>query len=410
MSLEGSKSDARKQLEAYKDGQTLPRYFFVDRDLFELEREHVILGKWILGCVESEIPRSGDYVTLEVAGESIIVVRDKADQVRAFFNVCRHRGSRICLKESGHLQAFTCPYHAWTYDLTGKLVHHRDMPDWFAPGDHGLYPCRVQTFEGLVFVNLSDADVPDFDVLRNELKPYFVAHGTARSRVATRKTYDIEANWKLVIENVHECLHCVPAHKTFTKIHPHAKLATIPSLGLDRDMMAWSARARAMGNFVGHFNAEDTLPDQPFRAHRRPLREGYKTHTPDGEPAAPLMGTFKSYDGGHTGIVIEPFFLMFAANDHAVLMSILPLKVCKTRIVLTWPVDRDARDDEIDLDRITAIWDLTTKEDVRIVTNNQLGVSSYRFTPGPYHPKEEPARNAIRWYVRQLRATLGQPS
>lgn len=400
---------ARRELADCRDGYSLPAYFYNDPELFEFEREEMLLDKWIFACHASELAEIGSFVTVDYAGESFIVVRAAENDINAFFNVCRHRGSRICTVEAGHSRRLTCPYHAWSYRLDGSLAPSAAVPSDASVDRLGLQSCSVAELEGLVFINPGVGELTDFDPFRLELSPFFALHGIDRSRVIARKHYDIDANWKLVLENFHECLHCAGAHSTFSRLHPSATRDTVPAIALDTEMGDWLEHVRQAGNDPGHVNDRSRTPAQPYRGHRRPYRKGFVTHTSDGRPAAPLMGAFTDYDGGNTGVVIEPFFSLQAANDHATLFSIVPRGALATRMTLSWLVDAEATDDQCDIDRIVEVWDVTTGEDELIVANNQAGTRSLRYEPGPYHPREQPTQDAVRWYLRQIEAAISRP-
>ena len=411
----------RTALGDARDGYALPRFFYTDPDLFEYERCRVLLDKWVFACPASELDQVGSFVTVDYAGESFIVVRAAEDDVRAFFNVCRHRGSRICTQPAGTTRRLVCPYHSWTYRLDGALIATGDTVEsltagGLAPDALDLHSCGVEILEGLVFINpgagTPGADTPGpggFEQMRQDLAPFLEMHGIAGSRPVARRHHDFAANWKLVLENFHECMHCTVVHPTFSRLHPSATTPSVPSLEVDTELATWLDRVGRAGNDPGRINVRTPSLAQPYRAYRRPYRDGYDTHTRDGRPAAPLMGRFTAYDGGNTGVVIEPFFSLQAANDHATVFSIVPLGPVETRINLTWLVDGAADDAECDIDRIVEVWDLTTAEDRAIVDNNQAGVSSLRYVGGPYQPKEQPTLDMVRWYLAQLEGALACP-
>ena len=168
-------------------------------------------------------------------------------------------------------------------------------------------------------------------------------------------------------------------------------------------------RVRDALDLVGpFFDIRDEFPEQPLRAHRRPFRAGHLSHTADGRPVAPLMGRATRYDGGHTGIVVEPFFSVQAANDYATVFSIRPTDVRRTEMMLQWLVRGDAREGrDYDLDRMTEVWHVTSLEDEWLVDNHQRGVETRAYRPGPYHPKEAMSMRATAWYLAQLRKAFG---
>ena len=192
-------------------GFSLPQAFYVDDELFEADLEAVFGTDWIFACNGCEIPKPGDYLTLEIGRNSVIVLRSRDGEVRAFHNTCRHRGSRICLTEKGRASRLVCPYHQWVYELDGRLLNARQMPEGFDKSGYGLKPARVEVVCGLVYVSIGD-DPPSLARYRDAVTPYIAPHRPDRTKVAFEMTIIEEANWKLVIENNRECYHCAANH------------------------------------------------------------------------------------------------------------------------------------------------------------------------------------------------------
>ena len=147
--------DVESLIARQRPGFTLDQPFYTHPDIFARDFERIISRKWLFADHVSRIPNPGDYFLYEVAGESIIVLRDGEGEVRAFFNVCRHRGSRICTEPEGRAARLVCLYHAWSYGLDGRCIRARGMPDGFDPEPYGLHPCRVRVFHGLIYLCLS---------------------------------------------------------------------------------------------------------------------------------------------------------------------------------------------------------------------------------------------------------------
>ena len=160
----------RELIDRYRPGFSLERPFYTDSALYQRDLEKVWNANWLWVGHVSQIPESGDYFLYEVGNESIIVVRDRNDAIRAHFNVCRHRGSRVCLNKSGNAKVFTCPYHAWTFSLDGELRGGRQMPDGFDRRDYALFPVSLRIFQGLIFICLSD-NPPDIDAAMQRMAP-----------------------------------------------------------------------------------------------------------------------------------------------------------------------------------------------------------------------------------------------
>ena len=150
-------------IESARQESVRAQPFYCDEDVFGLDMQKVVTRKWLLVDHVSRIPEPGQFFLYEVGLESIIVIRDNDGTINALFNVCRHRGSLVCLEKEGKRNRLTCPYHAWTYGLDGSLQSARFMPEDFKPLDHGLFKCHVRVHHGLIFLNLSSGEEPEFD-------------------------------------------------------------------------------------------------------------------------------------------------------------------------------------------------------------------------------------------------------
>jgi len=390
-------------------GRALERPFYCDPDLFEREMERVISRQWLLVDHASRIPNEGDFFLFEIAGESIVVVRGKAGEIHAFFNVCRHRGSRVCRERQGNTKRFVCPYHAWTYGLDGALRSAPLMPEEFVPTEVRLSPCHVRVLDGLIFLNLAERDPTDFDAQVEPLLPFLRVHGLGRAKVAHRELYPTEANWKLIVENYLECYHCAPAHPQFSSVHSKAKiLAMGAGLGsgpehamaaFQQELAAWQEKARSLGHPTGLFNDQ---PGSPYwrSADRAPIGRGFLSESQDGEPVAPLMGEFKDYDGGQTAISFNPVSHLLMSNDTATLFRFTPTGPTTAEMEVIWLVDEHAREGaDYDVKRVSWMWDVTTRQDQGITENNQAGVMSRRYRPGPYSQLEGAVESSVLWYL-----------
>ena len=166
-------------------------------------------GGWIFAGFAFEIPNPGDFLTLAVDASPVLVIRGDDGRVRAFHNVCRHRGSQLCRTDAGHVRALVCPYHSWTYSRQGELVACHGMHDGIDKSQLGLRPLHAQVCAGFVYVSLAEAP-PAFEGLRARSKQPARPQGFDRARIAKSIDYEVEANWKLVWENNRECFHCTP--------------------------------------------------------------------------------------------------------------------------------------------------------------------------------------------------------
>ena len=211
-------SELTRLIENQKDNFPLEQKFFTDKQIFEEDFKHIFSNQWVFIGHISRIPNKGDFFITEIANESIIVVRDRGGDINCFYNVCRHRGSHICTKTEGSLRKLVCPYHAWTYNLDGSLSNASMMDDNFKKEEWSLIKCNKNIFEGLIFINLSNKP-SDFNEFISPLKPFISLHGLGKSKIALRKVYEIEGNWKLALDNFHECYHCHPSHPEYCDVH-----------------------------------------------------------------------------------------------------------------------------------------------------------------------------------------------
>jgi Rieske 2Fe-2S family protein len=389
-------------------GYSLDRPFYCDDAVFAADMKQVIGRKWIVAGHVDRVRKKGDYFLFQIGHESIIIVRSDAATINAFYNVCRHRGSLVCTEPSGRAARLTCGYHAWTYALDGALIAARLMPADFSKKDHGLHRCHVRVFCGFIFINLSDQEPIDFDASFGDLAPYLDFHGFADAKIAYSHSYPTTANWKLVVENFVECYHCATAHPEFCSMHPPEALVAFgagpssgPSDAVEKylpTVRAWEQRAAALGRPIG------TVDDGPQSSHlrlllQRTIREGYETETPDGRPAASLMGKRRGFDQGRMYLSFSPFTQVVATNDFAVLFLFTPRSTMHTDVDLYWLVDGKAAD--VDVKRMIWGWDETTKQDKKITENNQAGILSKRYQPGRYSDQERRVVTFQEWYLAQ---------
>ena len=199
-----------------RPGWSLDRSFYTDPATFEVDFDQVWRRQWLFAGHAGQVAAPGDYFTVQIGQESVIVIRDEADAVHALVNCCRHRGSRICTEPSGHVRGLVCPYHQWAYRLDGSLHKGRLMPEDFDARQFGLHRLQVRAAQGLIFVCLSP-DPPDFSAFAQRVAPRLRHHDMDQARVAHARTYQVQANWKLVVENSRECYHCGVGHPQYCR-------------------------------------------------------------------------------------------------------------------------------------------------------------------------------------------------
>jgi Rieske 2Fe-2S family protein len=392
-------------------GYSFDQEFYTSDAVFKADMDAVVSHKWVLAGHVSRIPKKGDYFLFRIGAEQIIIIRENADAVRAFFNVCRHRGSTICQAESGNTPKLVCPYHAWTFGLDGRLLAARLMPADFDKAENSLFSCHIRVFHGLIFVNLSEDEPVDFDATFGDMGPILAYQGIETARIAHAGSYPTDANWKLVVENFFECYHCVPSHPEFCSMHAAESIVAVgagPSSGpadaiasFTPKLKAWEAQAAAVGRPIGN------IDEPPFSSHLRLLmqrmnKERRASETQDGSAPAPLMGERTRADGGRMHLSFSPFSQIVADDHFAILFLFTPRAALQSDVEMIWLVNGSATEAEVDIDKMIWGYHATTSQDKIITENNQAGIMSSRYRPGRYSDQEGSVIKFQKWYLNQF--------
>jgi len=343
---------------------TLPARFYASDRLFQRELDLFFRSNWVNVGRAEEIPHQGDYVVREVAGESLIVTRGGAadESIRAFHNVCRHRGTRLCVESHGHFAgSIQCPYHSWTYDLSGRLVGapHMDGTPGFDKAAFPLHAIAADVWAGFVFVNLSDTGDPLADHLA-ELPGKFAPWNMQRLRRGGREVYDIAANWKLIIQNFNECLHCPNLHPALNKL--------------------------------SHYMSGENEPLRPtYMGGRMDLRPGVVTMSMDGTcPRDPLPGLSEDERRGVYYYAIFPNLFLSLHPDYVMVHRTEPLAPNRTRLTCEWLfAPEEITKADFNPKDVLDFWDLTNRQDWHVCELSQQGISSSAYVPGPYSNRED---------------------
>lgn len=394
-------------LDAYRPGYGLPSNFYTSDEIFAAEQEKIFRNNWFFAGHSVELPNSGDYMTLNVGGAPVVVVRDRDGRVHAHHNVCRHRGSIICTKEKGKATRLVCPYHSWTYAHDGALIGAPMMGDDFDKSTHGLKRAEAEEFDGLIFVNLSDNPSP-FHELREHLSPILKSQGMGRAKIALIRDYHLDLNWKLVVENNRECYHCEANHHGYVSVqydteNDNPAMQSEIAERLADCLIRWDKA----GLDVARVNTSSDYTAEWFRANRTPVRKGMVTESPDGQLVCKvLMGGFTDPDMGTARANTNINFWCHANSDYAHTVRITPVSPTETIVRGYWLVDEKAVEGEdYDPEKIAAFHDGVMGEDWEICRRQWIGVTSPGFQPGPYSPlKEQNVDRYVRWYARQMKA------
>ena len=358
----------------------LPGRYYVDPAIHEREKERLFYAKWLCAGRETDLPEPGHYLTRQVADERILLVRGGDGAIRAFYNVCRHRGSLLCESAEGRVPGggITCPYHAWTYALDGRLhaTPHMTWPPDADRSEYSLHPVRVECWEGFVWINLSAAAPPLAGELGG-LATGFARYGLGRLRRAHRVGYDVAANWKLLVENFSECYHCPGVH---------------PAL-----------------NRASHYLGGGGPPREGERAWRggawMDLSPGWATMSTRGERRRPTLPGLTEDDARRVYYnTVYPNFFLSLHPDYAMAHTLWPVDVGHTRIVCEWLFAPEAiAEPGFDPGDAVEFWDLVNRQDWHVCELAQIGNASRAHRAGVHVDQEA----GPRYFTRFLLAELG---
>lgn len=382
--------------------RSLDQAFYTDADIYQQDMDRIFMRCWLYAGHVSEIPEVGDWFLYELDTESVIITRSSEDRVRALMNVCRHRGSRICIEPQGSAKRLTCRYHGWTYDLDGRLRAAAHMGEDFKRDDIALKSVHCEIIQGMIFISFADQPAslqPAKDDLEECLAPYDLAG----AKVAHRQSYPIRANWKLAVENYTECYHCAPAHPEYSRGHSLADPET-KHKNLYEEMFARAPACGLVEKQVNHKYREATGFGADYMYERYPLWRGHVTGSKDGSQVAPLMGSITGFYGGCTDFQVGPVTFALAYCDYVVIYAFKPLALDRCDCDITWLVRGDAKEGrDYNKSNLIWLWDVTTEADKRIIENNAAGVGSRFYEPGPYSSMEDYTWEFTSWYLETLR-------
>src|SRR5258707_6215487 len=385
----------RKTVESFTAGaKTLAQRYFVAAEVFVEEQGRIFSKQWVLVGHQSQIKKAGDYFVIEVSGESLIVIRDSKFEIRAFYNVCRHRGAQLKEDGRGHASVIQCPYHAWTYGLDGRLIgapHMDDVPG-FAKADYSLHAVNLGLWEGFIFVNLvpkRDGSLSIEDWFA-PLNGKFSHWNMSILRPAKRIEYDVHANWKLMFENYSECYHCPGVHPMLSKVSPYDSA--------ENDL--------AEGPFLGGFMKINPGKSLSMSGNACALPIEHDHPPSPGYGAAGEQKHEKETTQRVFYYSIFPNMLLSLHPEYVMVHQLWPRSPERTLIVCDWFFHPDAAragqavynpDDAIEF------WDMTNKQDWHVCELSQQGIESRAYHPGPYSSRESIPAAFDREYLRQMK-------
>ncbi|MDO9320053.1 MAG: glycine-betaine demethylase subunit GbcA [Pseudomonas sp.] len=405
--LEPARKATAAMLHERNPSFSLPQPFYNDERLFQIDMQEIFHKEWLIAGMTCEIPAKGNYLTLQIGDNPIIVIRGAEGQVHAFHNVCRHRGSRLCVSDKGKVAKLVCPYHQWTYEIDGRLLFAgTEMGADFNLADYSLKPVNVKVAGGYIFISLAEKP-PAIDEFLATLAHYMEPYDMENTKVAVQTTFVEKANWKLVLENNRECYHCNGAHPELLNTLLEWDDVTDPRASQSfKDHVAASAAAWDAEK-IPYAHAGFGLRN---RIVRMPLLKGTVSMTMDGKQGCnKLMGRIKNPDLGSMRILHLPHSWNHCMGDHVIVFTVWPISAQETRVTTKWIVHKDAVEGvDYDIARLRQVWDATNAQDLRLGEENQRGINSTAYQPGPYSKTYEfGVINFIDWYSQTLLDNLG---
>jgi len=398
-------SEILTKLIGRQKNYSLEQAFYTDAGVFDLDLRKIFYREWLFAIPACELPKAGSFVTQQVGAYNIVIVRGVDGVIRSFHNACRHRGSIVCKAKKGNVPKLVCPYHQWTYELDGSLLWARDMGDDFDASEHNLQPVHCRELEGLVYICLADK-APDFDHFAKTARPYLAPHDLSNAKVAFESTIIENGNWKLVWENNRECYHCGGNHPALCRTYREDPAVTGTASGeISEQLQAHIDRFEAAGlpaKFVMNEGGQ-------FRLTRMPLNEGAESYTMDGKAAVNRrLGRAPFADAGALLQFHYPTTWNHFLADHSIVFRVTPVSPTETEVTTKWLVHKDAVEGvDYDIKRLSEVWEATNDEDRRVVEDNQQGINSPSYEPGPYSPiQESGVKQFVDWYCDKLQSRL----
>jgi Rieske 2Fe-2S family protein len=353
--------------------KSLPSSWYHSAAIFQIEKERLFCREWFCVAREAELPLPGDHRVLDLFGESVLLVRNRTGDLRAFYNVCRHRGARLCRAEGdrdvwgvalaggvGGGRLIVCPYHRWSYDLEGALVSapHLAVGPEFAKADFHLYPVGVACWGGFVFVHLTPAAAAPLATQLGGIPERVQRYPLAQLRIGATRRYEVAANWKILCENYNECYHCGAVHPELCALVPSFREGGGSSLDWARGV---------------------------------PHRDGAYTFTTSGTtPRRAFPGLDADERVRHKGELAYPNLFLSLACDHAAVFLLKPLAADRTEVVchfLFEPFELDRPG--FDAADAVEFWDLVNRQDWSICEAVQRGLGARVHECGWYAPMED---------------------
>lgn len=360
---------------------TLDGHDYTSHQVYDEERERIWWGDWVAIGRSEEVTNAGDFVVKDLAGESIFLVRNAAGQLNGFYNVCAHRGTKFLDDDAKGTvrKAFKCPYHSWTYDLDGRLIGTPNVreDEQFERERYPLHPVTVGEYAGFVFANLSPQPRPLMEALTDgaESITSFERFRMEELRIGVRIVYEVEANWKILVENYNECLHCPTIHPELVQVVPLFRFGEV-----------WDEETRDDGNR---------------------MVEGATSFTISGRSELPTLPGLTDEDlTMYYGTFEFPNLMLNLHPDCAMYYLAFPKGPANTQIVSEYLFRPEtiADPEAFKPEPVVELWDLISRQDWEVCARAQTGVGSRAYTSGVY-PRQD---RFLYWFNEEYRLAMGR--
>ncbi|MFJ3483105.1 SRPBCC family protein [Pseudomonas sp. NPDC090202] len=406
----------RELVDGRFPGHGMQGGLFGREDIFDTDVEVFFARHWILVGVTADVPEPGDVSTVDIGKSSILLVRDDDENVRAFRNVCRHRGARLKPAGKSTVGMLVCPYHQWTYDLDGSLKHAAHMGKGFDATCKSLIPVHSKVVGAHIFVCLAEQPPEDIAYLQDVMLPRFAPYDMTRTKIAFESEIIENGNWKLVIENNRECYHCAGTHPELTASFLPEDFGFCTDGLSEESLLALkeydqrNEHAKQSWENQGFISeAVEYLDEEAvtqFRTQRLVIAGHGESQTLDTRVACTrLFGELSRRDLGDVHLWTHNSWT-HVMSDHAVISYIIPLGPDRTLVRTKWLVHADAVEGvDYSVQALTEVWVATNQQDASLVAITHSGTQDPAYAPGPFSAFTESYVDQFsRWYAARLSA------
>lgn len=362
--------------QSIDNATAFPSFMYTSPFIFELEKQHFFSQSWQFAGFLQQLAKPGDFFTTTVAGQNLVLTLNEQGQVRAFFNVCRHRAAPITPSNAGSCSTFVCKYHAWSYNLDGCLNHAPDMETTknFDPSQHSLNPVRVEVWQGFIFVNFDSNSVSLTEQL-GDVTEHLKSYNFTNLKLVYTESYDIAANWKLYVENSSEAYHTRSVHPGLHIFH-------------SREMEAVNTEALIGDAF--YFEYLPFLPNSPEKT------EGFA-------PGLVIESLGERELGGNHFLTLFPNFVLVMCPNFVLARRIDPVGIDNTKAEFFWFVPNTPQAlAQSNVQKLFELYDKTVREDADLLPQAQSNYEGNGYIPGRLSVKAEIGVHCFQQHLMKL--------